>query len=129
MCAWRNNEARSADSAACAAERRALRLVRYINTAAEALTCWPSREMLGMQIEKGMPILRAVSKSQKPLSFRMTLHEPWNGDVEALPKSRPNRPPAHNRRGHRYRGFALGSRVCKSCSNSSLNSRTSLKSR
>jgi len=88
MCAWRNNEARSADSAACAAERRALRLVRYINTAAEALTCWPSREMLGMQIEKGMPILRAVSKSQKPLSFRMTLHEPWNGDVELLTRER-----------------------------------------
>jgi PAS domain S-box-containing protein len=66
----------------------ALGFVRYINTAAEALTCWPSREMLGLQIEKGMPILRAVSKSQKPLSFRMTLHEPWNGDVELLTRER-----------------------------------------
>jgi len=66
----------------------ALGFVRYINTAAETLTCWPSREMLGLQIEKGMPILRAVSKSLMPLSFRMTLHEPWNGDVELLTRER-----------------------------------------
>jgi PAS domain S-box-containing protein len=66
----------------------ALGFVRYINAAAEALTCWPSREMLGLQIEKGMPILRAASKSQKPLSFRMTLQEPWNGDVELQTRER-----------------------------------------
>ena len=66
----------------------ALGFVRYINTSAEALICWPSREMLGLQIEKGMPILRAASKSQKPLSFRMTLQEPWNGDVELMTRER-----------------------------------------
>jgi PAS domain S-box-containing protein len=66
----------------------ALGFVRYINDAAEALLSWPSRQMLGLQIEKGMPILRAISKSEKPLSFRMTLHEPWNGDVELMTRER-----------------------------------------
>ena len=66
----------------------ALGFVRYINSAAERLICWPSRELLGQQIEKGMPILSAVSKSKKPLSFRFTLHEPWNGDVELLTRDR-----------------------------------------
>ena len=66
----------------------ALGFVRYINAAAERLICWPSRELLGKQIEKGMPILSAVSKSRKPLSFRITLNEPWNGDVELLTRDR-----------------------------------------
>jgi PAS domain S-box-containing protein len=66
----------------------ALGFVRSINRAAERLTGWSSRELLGLQIEKGMPILRATSKSQKPLSFRMTLDEPWNGDVEILNRER-----------------------------------------
>jgi PAS domain S-box-containing protein len=66
----------------------ALGFVRYINDAAERLTGWPSRQMLGLQIEKGLPILRAVSKSEKPLSFRMTLQERWNGDVDVLTRDR-----------------------------------------
>ena len=66
----------------------ALGFVRYINDAAERLTGWPSREMLGLQIEEGMPILRAVSKSEKPLNFHTTLHERWDGDVEVLTRDR-----------------------------------------
>jgi PAS domain S-box-containing protein len=66
----------------------ALGFVRYINDAAERLTGWPSREMLGVQIEKGMPILDAVSKSHKPLSFETALQEPWNGDVDLQTRER-----------------------------------------
>jgi len=66
----------------------ALGFVRYINPAAERLTCWQSAELLGQQFEKGMPILRAVSKTGKPLSFRMTLLEAWHGDVELMTRDR-----------------------------------------
>lgn len=66
----------------------ALGFVRYINPAAERLTSWQSAELQGQQFEKGMPILKAVSKSGKPLSFRMTLLEPWHGDVELLTRER-----------------------------------------
>jgi PAS domain S-box-containing protein len=66
----------------------ALGFVRYINPAAERLTGWSSSEFVGMQLEKGIPILRAVSKGSKPLSFRITLQEPWHGDVELLTRER-----------------------------------------
>jgi PAS domain S-box-containing protein len=66
----------------------ALGFVRYINPAAERLTNWHSEELMGQQFEKGMPILRAVSKTGKPLSFRMTLLEPWHGDVELMTRER-----------------------------------------
>lgn len=66
----------------------ALGFVRYLNPAAERLTSWESAELLGQQFEKGMPILRAVSKSGKPLSFRMTLLEAWHGDVEMMTRER-----------------------------------------
>ena len=66
----------------------ALGFVRYINPAAERLTSWLTSELVGQQFEKGMPILRAVSKSGKPLSFRMTLLEPWHGDVELMTRDR-----------------------------------------
>ena len=45
----------------------ALGFVRYINPAAVRLTIWESAEVLGLQFEKVMPILRAVSKNGKPL--------------------------------------------------------------
>jgi PAS domain S-box-containing protein len=66
----------------------ALGFVRYLNAAAERLTGWQSPDLMGRQFEKGMPILKAVSKSGKPLSFRMTLLEPWHGDVELLTRER-----------------------------------------
>jgi len=66
----------------------ALGFVRYLNPAAERLTDWPSAELVGKQFEKGMPLLRAVSKSGKALSFRMTLLEPWHGDVALLTRDR-----------------------------------------
>ena len=62
----------------------ALGFVRFINPAAERLIGRSAQNVLGQQIEKGMPILSAVSASKKPLSFRMALHEPWNGDVEIV---------------------------------------------
>jgi PAS domain S-box-containing protein len=62
----------------------ALGFVRFINPAAERLIGRSAEEVLGQQIEKGMPILRAVSVTKKPLSFRMALNEPWNGDVDIV---------------------------------------------
>jgi PAS domain S-box-containing protein len=61
-----------------------LGFVRFANPSAQRLTSRPCQELVGQQIEKGMPILRAVSRTHKPLSFRMALDEPWNGDVELL---------------------------------------------
>ena len=61
-----------------------LGFVRFANPSAQRLTGRTSRELVGQQIEKGMPILRAVSRTHKPLSFRIALDEPWNGDVELL---------------------------------------------
>ncbi len=61
-----------------------LGFVRFANPSAQRLTGRTSHELVGQQIEKGMPILRAVSKTHKPLSFRIALDEPWNGDVELL---------------------------------------------
>jgi len=61
-----------------------LGFVRFANPSAQRLTGRTSQELVGQQIEKGMPILRAVSKTHKPLSFRIALDEPWNGDVELL---------------------------------------------
>jgi PAS domain S-box-containing protein len=66
----------------------ALGFVRYINPAAERLTSWFSRELVGLQFEKGIPVLSAVSKSHRPLSFRITLQEPWHGDVELMTRDR-----------------------------------------
>jgi PAS domain S-box-containing protein len=66
----------------------ALGFVRYINPSAEQLTGWPAHEMLGKQIEKGMPILRASSRQGGPLSFRITLDATWNGDVDILTRDR-----------------------------------------
>jgi len=68
----------------------ALGFVRFINPAAERLIGRSAHEVLGQQIEKGMPILRAVSLSKKPLSFRMALNEPWNGDVEIVSRQHGN---------------------------------------
>lgn len=61
-----------------------LGFVRFANPSAQRLTGRSSHELTGQQIEKGMPILRAVSRTHKPLSFRIALDEPWNGDVELL---------------------------------------------
>jgi PAS domain S-box-containing protein len=61
-----------------------LGFVRFVNPSAQRLTGRPLHELIGQQIEKGMPILRAVSRTHKPLSFRIALDEPWNGDVELL---------------------------------------------
>jgi PAS domain S-box-containing protein len=66
----------------------ALGFVRYINPSAEQLTGWPAHEMQGRQIEKGMPILRASTRQGKPLSFRITLEQTWNGDVDILTRDR-----------------------------------------
>jgi len=67
----------------------AMGFVRFINPSAQRLTGWTAQELVGQQIEKGMPILRAVSRgTHQPLSFRITLHEPWNGDVELLTRDR-----------------------------------------
>ncbi len=66
----------------------ALGFVRHVNHAAERLTGWSSPELIGRQFEKGMPILKAVAKNHKPLSFRMTLMEPWHGDVELMTRER-----------------------------------------
>jgi PAS domain S-box-containing protein len=61
-----------------------LGFVRFANPSAERVTGWTARELVGFQIEKGMPILRAVSTSGRKLSFRTALEEIWNGDVEIL---------------------------------------------
>jgi len=67
----------------------ALGFVRFINPSAERLTGWTARELVGQQIEKGMPVLRAVSRTgNSPLSFRITLHASWNGDVDILTRDR-----------------------------------------
>jgi PAS domain S-box-containing protein len=66
----------------------ALGFVRYLNPSAERLTGWLSKELRGQQFEQGMPILRSVSKTNQPLSFRMTLLEPWHGDVELMTRER-----------------------------------------
>jgi len=66
----------------------ALGFIRYANPAAERLTGWLSRDLLGQQIEKRMPVLRAASKSDQPMSFRITLQEPWHGDVDILTRDR-----------------------------------------
>ncbi len=66
----------------------ALGFVRYLNPAAERLTGWLADELVGQQFEKGMPILRASSRTSQPLSFRITLLETWHGDVELLNRSR-----------------------------------------
>jgi len=50
-----------------------LGFVRFANPSAQRLTGRSSRELVGQQIEKGMPILRAVSRTHKPLSFRIAL--------------------------------------------------------
>jgi len=60
----------------------ALGFVRYTNPAAEELTGRLEQEMMGRQIEKCLPILRTHSAVQKPLSFRMALHDPWSGLVD-----------------------------------------------
>jgi len=62
----------------------ALGFVRCVNPAAERLLGWSATDLIGRQIEKGMPILSAISVSRKPLSFRMALEEPWNGDVKIV---------------------------------------------
>jgi PAS domain S-box-containing protein len=62
----------------------ALGFVRFANTSAERVTGRMASELVGKQVEKGMPILRAVSPSGKKLSFRAALEEIWNGDVELL---------------------------------------------
>ena len=66
----------------------ALGFVRFINPAAQRLLGRSAASVLGLQIEKSMPILRAVSRSGKSLSFRMALDEPWNGDVDILNAAR-----------------------------------------
>lgn len=67
----------------------ALGFVRFINPSAERLIGWPALEFVGQQIEKGMPVLRATPRTgNQPLSFRMTLNERWNGDVEILTRDR-----------------------------------------
>jgi PAS domain S-box-containing protein len=58
--------------------------VRFANPSAERVTGWTALELVGHQIEKGMPMLRAVSTSGRKLSFRTALEEIWNGDVEIL---------------------------------------------
>jgi PAS domain S-box-containing protein len=66
----------------------ALGFVRHANPAAAELTGWPAREQVGKQIEAVMPIIRASSKSNAAPTFRMALHESWNGDVEFLTRQR-----------------------------------------
>ena len=61
-----------------------LGFVRFANPSAERVTGWTALELVGHQIEKGMPMLRAVSTSGRKLSFRTALEEIWNGDVEIL---------------------------------------------
>jgi PAS domain S-box-containing protein len=57
----------------------ALGFIRYVNTAAESMTGWDAKELIGRQFEKGIPIL-AVSHEQKtPLNFRMALKTRWQG--------------------------------------------------
>src|SRR5262249_34666423 len=65
----------------------ALGFVRYANPSAELLTGWPVSEQIGKQIEKVIPILRVVSGSRAPPSFRMALHQPWNGNVELVARN------------------------------------------
>lgn len=66
----------------------ALGFVRLVNPAAELLTGWSAHELIGKQIEQGMPILGTTSASHTPLSFRIALTETWNGDVEFLNRNR-----------------------------------------
>jgi PAS domain S-box-containing protein len=65
----------------------ALGFVRFANPSAELLTGCPVQEQVGSQVEKVIPILRVVSANRSVPSFRMALHEPWNGDVEILNRS------------------------------------------
>ncbi len=60
----------------------ALGFVRYVNPAAEELTCRKEQDMTGRQVERCLPILRTHCAVQAPLSFRMALHEPWSGQVD-----------------------------------------------
>ncbi len=66
----------------------ALGFVRFVNPSAEQMIGWSARELIGQQIEKGLPILRSSSASLKPLSFRNALDEVWNGDVELVKRDR-----------------------------------------
>ncbi len=60
----------------------ALGVVREMNKAAERLTGWMAVELVGLPIERGVSIVRAVSRGVTELSFLATLDEAWNGDVE-----------------------------------------------
>jgi PAS domain S-box-containing protein len=60
----------------------ALGFVRSMNGAAERLTGWVAAELVGLPIERGVSIVRAVSRGETELSFLTTLDEAWNGDVE-----------------------------------------------
>jgi PAS domain S-box-containing protein len=66
----------------------ALGFVRYSNAASEGLTGWSLHEILGLQIEEVLSILRATAKNGQPLDFRSTLDQPWHGDVEMLTRQR-----------------------------------------
>ena len=60
----------------------ALGYVRTMNAAAERLTGWGAKELMGRQLEEGLRIVNAVSRCGRALDFCATLEQPWNGDVE-----------------------------------------------
>ena len=60
----------------------ALGFVRTMNAAAERLTGWGAKELMGRQLEEGLRIVNAVSRCGRALDFCATMEEPWNGDVE-----------------------------------------------
>jgi PAS domain S-box-containing protein len=65
----------------------ALGFVREMNPAAEKLSGWSAKELIGKAIEKGMPILRFVSET-KQNHFRMGLDGPCKGRAVVLNHAR-----------------------------------------
>lgn len=64
----------------------ALGFVREMNPAAEKLSGWSAKELIGKAIEKGMPILRFVSETKN--HFRMGLDGPCKGRAVVLNHAR-----------------------------------------
>jgi PAS domain S-box-containing protein len=79
---WLQNMLASISEAVIAFD--ALGFIRYVNPAAEALTGYGAREMVGQQIEKMLPLLSYVSVDENPFSHRAQLKHPCKGIATAL---------------------------------------------
>lgn len=66
----------------------ALGFMRTVNPAAEELLGWKAEEMIGMEIEKGLPQLSYASADQRPLTPRLALERRTKGIATVLDRSR-----------------------------------------